>query len=516
MSLRQVPHEESLEGIALKRTMERDLAFQFKWKELSAMFPHRIASKTHDGSGLSLARLLRWYLGEYTHRFSTLGPDGFPCSFNVLEAFMTFFKDGLPIGLRNEIDHLLPLDRYFAWYRDQGSPQAPLILTDLMKEGVIYSYEMMGGGAGLCVADIHETVISGVSFVRHEHELSCLLLCGERMPGASKELCDLEKITKRPGRQALKPDKDLTISDSYLEGYDGYTKVTLLGRIDLRDGRYDVRSVHVDMGNSFAVFTDDQNVLNEIHDNVKLFEHIDQGLTKYSSSFSILTSLMYLPLFFASTKDDTQNLSVYTELGIKPREKFLNEVVKKLGQANCVMKRDIICIAAEIDDGDVIQSEIEPPPIKFKSEGYWKNINSNELGEGKAGERIFGKTWVRRTDNWTVEKPQSFLVKRISSHPTGTDPGTIYIQRSPSHVKNMYKIGLTRKNVEDRSNQLSSDTGVPLPFGILASWPVGKCGLVEKTVHERLSKYRINPRREFFVVELSTICRTVDEVIRTL
>jgi hypothetical protein len=188
----------------------------------------------------------------------------------------------------------------------------------------------------------------------------------------------------------------------------------------------------------------------------------------------------------------------------------VNKVLKKLGHSSCITKRTISCLPDQIDDFGETPEEITPPPIEMKSTGYWKNIAPNEMGEGKNDEKVFGRTWVTRLDNWVMTKPESFLVERSGKSIHGPDPGLIYIQRCPGHVLNLYKIGLTRRSAEGRSKELSSATGVPLPFDVLASWSVGDCAKIESIAHERLNKFRVNPRREFFLAELSLICKTIE------
>jgi hypothetical protein len=43
-------------------------------------------------------------------------------------------------------------------------------------------------------------------------------------------------------------------------------------------------------------------------------------------------------------------------------------------------------------------------------------------------------------------------------------------------------------------------TGVPAPFKVEYTFPVSRCALAERTVHEELRKYRFSDPREFFLV----------------
>lgn len=156
---------------------------------------------------------------------------------------------------------------------------------------------------------------------------------------------------------------------------------------------------------------------------------------------------------------------------------------------------------------------IEPPKFTFESSGYWKPIGANEVGEDKNGNPVVGKTWVERIEKYSVKSPDAFVIKNQPNVPDGRDPGTIYIIRSPAHGNDVYKIGLTRRTTGERASELSSSTGVPLPFEVLASWEVRDCSSVEKEVHEQLRPYRLNKRREFFGISLSSIVAAVEQAI---
>ncbi len=95
----------------------------------------------------------------------------------------------------------------------------------------------------------------------------------------------------------------------------------------------------------------------------------------------------------------------------------------------------------------------------------------------------------------------------------GKDPGQIYIMRSGSHYDDLYKIGFTRRSSEARAVELSSETGVPTGFGVLASWEVGDCARVEGEIHKRLKHLRVNTRREFFRGNLQAIFRIINEAV---
>ena len=87
--------------------------------------------------------------------------------------------------------------------------------------------------------------------------------------------------------------------------------------------------------------------------------------------------------------------------------------------------------------------------------------------------------------------------------------GYIYILSNP-FMKGLLKIGYTERTPEERLVELQS-TGVPSDFVLECTYfskdPAGD----EKVIHERLDKYRVNKKREFFEVELEFACKVIDE-----
>lgn len=75
--------------------------------------------------------------------------------------------------------------------------------------------------------------------------------------------------------------------------------------------------------------------------------------------------------------------------------------------------------------------------------------------------------------------------------------GFIYIL-SNELMPGIVKIGFTERTVAERVSELSSHTGVAVPYREEESFPVTDPIMIEKAIHERLWKYRVNQNREFF------------------
>ena len=80
------------------------------------------------------------------------------------------------------------------------------------------------------------------------------------------------------------------------------------------------------------------------------------------------------------------------------------------------------------------------------------------------------------------------------------------------HRENTFKIGMTRRSVEERMRELSHVPGVPTPFKAVHSMRVIDCVLAEDLLHEKLDSFRLNSNREFFDLPFSQAKLAVDSI----
>jgi hypothetical protein len=76
-------------------------------------------------------------------------------------------------------------------------------------------------------------------------------------------------------------------------------------------------------------------------------------------------------------------------------------------------------------------------------------------------------------------------------------PEIVYVLTNEA-MPGLVKIGLTTDSVEARLTNLSSHTGVPLPFECYFAAEVEDSTRIEKILHQLFAEHRINPKREFF------------------
>lgn len=88
--------------------------------------------------------------------------------------------------------------------------------------------------------------------------------------------------------------------------------------------------------------------------------------------------------------------------------------------------------------------------------------------------------------------------------------GYVYCLSNQSFKQNIYKIGLSKNEPKKRCKQLFT-TGVPTKFEVEMCIKVENCDEVEKEIHEKFSKYRVNPKREFFEIDIKLIEKEFDK-----
>ena len=103
-------------------------------------------------------------------------------------------------------------------------------------------------------------------------------------------------------------------------------------------------------------------------------------------------------------------------------------------------------------------------------------------------------------DGW--EKVTYYLPKRNDTYINRGDGNQwIYILSNPT-IPDALKIGYTNLSPELRAKQISSSTGVVVPFKVEWAFRCFDGSLMENEVHIALKEYRISNQREFFQVDL--------------
>ena len=85
----------------------------------------------------------------------------------------------------------------------------------------------------------------------------------------------------------------------------------------------------------------------------------------------------------------------------------------------------------------------------------------------------------------------------------------VYILSNPTQP-GLLKIGYTKKLPEERAKQISSATGVALPYKVEWAYQCFNGEMVEREVHHKLKAQRVNSSKEFFQISLEEAKETIN------
>lgn len=89
------------------------------------------------------------------------------------------------------------------------------------------------------------------------------------------------------------------------------------------------------------------------------------------------------------------------------------------------------------------------------------------------------------------------VLKEMKVPETYKENGFIYVLANAC-MPGIYKMGMTTNSPEQRAKEISSSTGVPAPFTVVAAFHSKNPAQDERMVHEGWAKHRVNQGREFF------------------
>ena len=92
--------------------------------------------------------------------------------------------------------------------------------------------------------------------------------------------------------------------------------------------------------------------------------------------------------------------------------------------------------------------------------------------------------------------------------------GWVYVMSNPAFI--YLKIGQSAKDPQERASELSSATGVPMPYELVYSALVEEFRVVERDVHHRLASHRVNNNREFFDCSLDKAVETIRAIAKKI
>ena len=94
-----------------------------------------------------------------------------------------------------------------------------------------------------------------------------------------------------------------------------------------------------------------------------------------------------------------------------------------------------------------------------------------------------------------------------------SDGAFVYVLRCPAHSRDIYKVGHTDRDPEERARELSRVTSTPTPFLVVQAWAVSRGYEAEQAAHAALDGYRVDDRREFFRTDYAVLREALEKAI---
>lgn len=499
------------------------------WKKLKKQFDTGrkiVHIQLNNGLDRTNENTLRYYLMEFVSRFLQFGPKSFPTSFNTLEPFFVFKHHNSILHLHPEEESYgVSLVDFLDFVTSQSFNLEKIDFYENIPESVIYHFSFTTGFEEINFSNNGKTfIISGLSLVRQGNEVSILMQAGESYDKhqaeeyfkehtrSSMEL-SLNPLKKSLGMHLDNEEEHKVVNFKEREDLWAHNVAILF---DLKERKIDIRFVARDENISFSLFTDDFFAM--FHSKDKLskdeikdsYEYHLKRLSNYDAVFDFAKYCLALPYYVFENEPRIVDVTYETKL---------NSIIK-----SPVSKREFALVPSEFkvfakpfyylesnEQAIVKSTDLNDESFKVEKSGYWKRLEINEEGFDKNGLKIIGKTWVERNDIFYSSPKGITKVQQVEVF-NNENAGYIYIMRQPIHEENIFKIGLTKRNSEQRSKELSN-TSSPDKFFIINSYHTKDCVEAEKQIHKELENYRLTKRREFFRCDLKMIMDTCERIV---
>ncbi|MDU8928304.1 GIY-YIG nuclease family protein [Alisedimentitalea sp. MJ-SS2] len=484
-------------------------------------------AQSMNGPGFYIDRKLREFTREYNGRVFTGYGSEQPVSFQVFREFVEPDDGALVLKILPEKHYSLDPNFILDQLTDPTTERSAEDLYGL-EERTIYMVSAPGGYDDLQFSGVADLAVFGWAFIRYGDEISVFVLGAKRSADRKEEKIKVEEAGLDPRKPFLKKsvgeDIDFTL-DEFFDRPELYP-VILLSKIDISRGTTVVRYMLTERRRSFEVITDSRELYSDMatgpgqHKTEQisgLFDRASEALAAHSSVFALMNELPHV-LLGIEDRDDLKIVRTPTELHLKKSTTSVRKMKKILYASETPNFLDVATIILPNRSYSTVQ--IEAKQFKVEQHGYWRQLRPDQTGVGKNGDNVLGKTWVTVHESWEEDlgfsPPENNQIVQVHTGNDSDQTGEVYVMRNAQHPKDTYKVGYTTKSADERARQLESTSGQPDQFAVVESWSVTQPRRVEGIVHERLDRYRVNPRREFFNVKYSTIRTTVEEVINEL
>jgi hypothetical protein len=391
----------------------------------------------------------------------------------------------------------------------------------------------------------HGFSILGASYIRRGDEVAMLMVVGEQMP--EEDLQHLRDTIKMPyyvpsNKRDLQPIDDEKAEVVYVDDDMRLVRDIALCRFNIKEKQLEVRCLLQDLGVKYNVKTDSPDVLrNTSSDPEALSRRMGEDLDKIGAVWEVAKMMLLLPAYLDARITLIQTEQRTTKYGLQSRNslKFKRSVADALPESGIIFRRiSAIRVDKPSTPQNVTGRSYTPPLFQVSVSGFWRHFSDpTQQGHDEEGNPVFGKTWVRshvrHKDKADGQGPKVIYIKASLSNarkklaeyrsggarpvtldtpadglptkPDGQDSisaeiagAYVYVMRCPAHGRDIYKVGYTDRDPEQRAREVSKTTATPTPFLVVQAWAVTNGRLAEQAAHNALNTCRVVGSREFF------------------
>ncbi|ACT48810.1 GIY-YIG nuclease family protein [Methylotenera mobilis] len=531
---------------SLPRKERRKLAANSK--RLAQEYYRVLRQLSQSGAKFPTDKILHQMAIEYTNRYASSGIYTQPISFNYFEPFLhiKLFEQVAPyVEIEQEFNHLFQAEDYFEYITSDDSDGFDVSsLLDLPQDQIFhFATSGMVTDISFLNGEGREFVIAGFSIIRRRNSLHWYLIGGEAFSDYEWEVkCSDEseiKLNEIPLAKRAFIAEILSKNESHLgkpiplEGTETHLRTIIAGEFDIRENKHLSRCYLAEYQNSFDVICDDPEVFETIS-NANTRENIlsimAERFNRSAVLFSLAEGLLQLPRYFNT------RLAINKEATNKSNRRVTK---KKGGKGLSGYYTVIPALETNSSAPTSTITMVNLPQYEIETEGHWRKLTDNQLGVDRHGNSVLGRTWVASSSKWKPIGPTATTIflkdslgaaklkiaqyleasdrveekARAERAEPQSDMGELYVMRCPAMKEQIFKVGFTTGDSNERAQQLSSATGVPLAFVVIKKWRHANAKKLETDVHMMLTPYRLSDSREFFMVTYDVIEKIIESVI---
>jgi len=441
-----------------------------------------------------------------------------PVLFNVMEAFFIFRQPHIYFELIEEENYLLSYYDFLDYITSNSFKHNKKYVTEYFEKDIVYNFEVGADKEEITFESKNggNHILTGISIVRREEEVTVMLVTGNsNYQLIAAEKMDLSKTAPEKVELLKEFNEKLeenNVEPIFIDSENKFAKNLIICRIDLETETIDVRYIAEEYTSNFYLHTDDPdgfikkdgNYINEESESVH--RGSVETISGHGSLFEIAQTCLFLPYYLTKFEDSLLQENHDTPLNKEKASPLKRRKAKNIFGKSLISKPLYILNRHNKFTPDKII--LNDALFKIQTSGYWKKLEFDKVGTDKKGNSIHGKTWVNKKLSWFEADNSSIIAKKEINPYTGKRAGQIYIMRNPTLSKNIFKIGYTRKSSAERAKQLSN-TSIPDKHYVAQQWHVKDCVKAEQLIHEELSIFRIDSRREYFEIEYDKAIETI-------